>query len=81
MIRAGVMAAMIGKLFPLCPTRHHWDTSFNSAEQIERAKTQVWVFISTCDSDETLSWENKRNRACVSVARYQILQAFKVKVQ
>ncbi len=72
------MATMIGKLFPLHSTLQDWDSSFNSAEQIERARTQVWIFISTCDSDVTLSWENKRKHACAGVAVYQILQAFKV---
>lgn len=72
---------MIGKLFPMRPTRHHWNTSFNRTEQTEKGQDRVWVFISTCDSDETLSWENKRKRACVSVRGDRILQAFKVKVQ
>ena len=75
------MTAMIGKLFPLRPTRHQWDTSFNGAEQAERASTQNWLFISTCDSSKTLSWGNKRKRACVSVGGYQMLEAFKVKAQ
>lgn len=70
------MTTMIGKLFPLRPTRHDWDTSFNTAEQIEGAKAQVSVFISKCDSDVTVSWENKQKRASVSVGRYQILQDF-----
>lgn len=74
------MTTMIGKLFPLRPTLHRWDTSFNSSEQTERATTQVWVFTSTCDSDETLSWENKRKRVCFSVGGNPILQAFKVRV-
>lgn len=66
------MTSMIGKLFPFGPARHNWDTRSNRAEQMEAAKTQVRVFISTCDSDETLSWENKRRLACVSVPGQQI---------